>query len=90
MKINHNIVLELEKKCKCPILEMFWTEDDNRWYVCFQEDIVIDGVDQIVHLDEVMSEVKKYDNIEWFTNEVYIDDDNHDTWFEQVTFQWEE
>ena len=90
MNINHKIVLEIEERTKCPILEMFWTKDDNKWYVCFQEDIEINGVDQIVHLDDVMAEVKEFDNIENFTNEVGLDYDEDEIWFEQVTFEWEE
>lgn len=90
MKINKAIVLDIEKKTKCPILEMFYTEEDNHWYVCFEEYIIINGEQQIVHLDEVMNELKKYDNIEYFTNEVYYDDTREDTYFEQITFQWED
>lgn len=86
MDITKDIVLELEKKLKCPILEMFY--DGEEWYVCFEQDIVVDGVGQIVSLDEVMDEVKKYDNVENFTNEVYADDFKDDTWVEQVTFTW--
>ena len=90
MKINKEIVLDIEKKTKCPILEMFYTKDDNHWYVCFEEYIVINGESQIVHLDEVINELEKYNNIECFTNEVYYDDTKEDTYFEQITFQWED
>ena len=90
MKINKEIVLDIEKKTKCPILEIFYTKDDNHWYVCFEEYIIINGESQIVHLDEVMNELKKYDNIKYFTNEVYYDDTKENTYFEQITFQWED
>lgn len=88
MKITSDIVLQMEKDLKCPILEMFYTKDDDRWYVCFEEYITIEGKDQIVHLDDVLEEIKKYDNIENIVNECYIDDEKEDTWFEQITFEW--
>lgn len=87
MKINEKIVLEISEKTKCPILEMFYTEEDDRWYVCFEEDLSINGVNQIVHLDDVLEEIKKYDNIEYLTNETYEGDEDVD-YFEQITFQW--
>lgn len=90
MKINHNIVLQIEKETKCPILEMFYTEDDNKWYVCFEEYTVIEKENQIVHLDDVLDEIKKYNNIENLINETYVDDEKEDTYFEQITFEWEE
>ena len=90
MKINHEIVKQIEKDTECPILEMFLTKDDGYWYVCFEEYTLIEGEDQIVHLDEVMEAIEKYDNIEWFSNEVYTDDEREETYFEQVTFQWRE
>ena len=89
MNINHEIVLEIAEKTKCPIMEMFSTPDDDRWYVCFDEDIVIKGENQIVHLDDVLEEIKKYDNVEYIINEVY-EGDEEDSYFEQVTFQWKE
>ena len=90
MKINHEIVLEISEKTECPILEL--DEPDNRgyWFVIFDEYIVINGEDQVVHLDEVMEELDKYDNIEYFTNEVYIDENQEETYYEQVSFQWKE
>mgnify|MGYP007122058204 CR=1 FL=1 len=90
MKINNEIVLKLEKELSCPILEMFYTTDDNKWYVCFEEYYVIEGKEQRTHLGEVLEAIKKYDNIEFVTDEVYLDDDKENTYFEQVTFQWEE
>lgn len=89
MNINHEIVLEIAEKTKCPIMEMFYTPEDDRWYVCFEEDIVIKGEGQLVHLDDVLEEIKKYDNVEYIINEVY-EDDEEDSYFEQVTFQWKE
>ena len=88
MKINEKIVLEIEEKTKCPILEMFYTEDDGYWYVCFEEFLTKNGIEQIVHLDDVLEKIEKYTNIEYLTNEVYIDD--NDDWFEQITFHWKE
>ena len=88
MNISKDIVLEIEEKTKCPILEMFYTKDDEYWYVCFDEYITKNNVDQIVHLDDVLEEVKEYENVEYLTNEVYIDDNGD--WFEQITFQWRE
>lgn len=91
VSINHEIVKQLSKDTECPILEMFFTKDDGYWYVCFEEYIVINGEDQIVHLDEVMEAIEKYDNIEWLTNETYFDDEKGgETYFEQVSFQWRE
>lgn len=88
MNISEDIVLDMEERLECPILEMFYTRDDNRWYVCFEEYIVVEGVDQIVHLDDVLDEIKKYDNVENVVNETYCDDRKPDTFFEQVTFEW--
>jgi hypothetical protein len=88
--ITHEIVLNLSKELNCPILELFYTKEDNKWYVCFEEYCTIEGKEQIVRLDDVLNEIKKYDNIEFITDEVYSDDDKEDTYFEQVTFQWEE
>lgn len=90
MKINKEIVLELEKKYDCPILEMFYTKDDGYWYVCFEQYICVLGKGKIVGLDEVLEEVQKYDNVEYLNNEVYCDDEQIDTYFEQITFQWKE
>lgn len=92
VSINHEIVLKIEEETKCPILELWKPKDPkDTWYVCFEEYTLIDGEDQIVHLDEVMEAIDKYDNIEWFTNEVYFDDEKGgETYFEQVTFQWRE
>lgn len=90
MKINHEIVLKLEETTGCPILEMFEENGTGRWYVCFEEYTRIEGEDQIVHLDELMEQVEKYDGVEWFDNEVYTDDEREETYFEQVTFQWVE
>lgn len=89
MNINEKIVLKMEKELECPILEMFYTEEDNHWYVCFEEFYRIEGEDQDTHLDKVIEEVKKYDNVKYLTDEVYVDDNRPDTYFEQVTFQWE-
>ena len=90
MKINKNIVYELEKKYNCPILEMFYTNDDGYWYVCFEQYICILGKGQTVSLDEVLEEIQKYDNVEYLSNEVYNDDERDNTYFEQITFQWKE
>ena len=93
MLIDKKTVLDIEKITKCPILEMFWTKDDNRWYVCFEEDIIINGKDQITHLDDVLKEIKKYDNIENIVNEVYSEvysTDGDYKYFEQITFEWKE
>ena len=87
MKINEDIVLQIEKETKCPILEMFYTKEDNRWYVCFEEYTIIDGKNQIVHLDDVLKRLKEFDNVEYITDESYVDDE--DNYFEQITFQWE-
>ena len=89
MLINKNIVLDIEKKTECPILEMFWTKDDDRWYVCFEEDIVIGGKNQIVHIDDVLEEIKKYSNVENIVNKVYSGDEENSC-FEQITFEWKE
>ena len=88
--ITHEIVLILSKELNCPILELFYTKEDNKWYVCFEEYYVIEGKEQRTQLGEVLEAIKKYDNIEFITDEVYSDDDKEDTYFEQVTFQWEE
>lgn len=87
MDINHDIILNLEKKIKCPILELF-KDDSNCWYVCFEEYICIKGINQLVHIDELLKELDKYDNIKYLTHECYIDDEQDDTWYEQVSFQW--
>lgn len=89
MLIDKKTVLDIEKNTQCPILEMFWTRDDDRWYVCFEEDIVIKGKDQIVHIDDVIEEIKKYDNVENIVNEIYSADEK-DSYFEQITFEWKE
>ncbi|MBO5478529.1 MAG: hypothetical protein J6J36_08215 [Clostridia bacterium] len=89
MLIDKKIVLDIEKTTQCPIMEMFYTPEDNRWYVCFDEDIVIKGKNQIVHIDDVLKEIKKYDNIENIVNEIY-EGNEEDSYFEQVTFQWKE
>ena len=86
MKINEDIVLQIEKETKCPILEMFYTNEDKTWYVCFEEYTVIDGKNQVVHLNEVLERLKEFDNLEYIKNELYIDDENN--YFEQITFQW--
>ena len=89
MLIDKKIVLDIEKTTQCPIMEMFYTTEDDRWYVCFDEDIVIKGKNQIVHIDDVLKEIKKYDNIENIVNEIY-EGNEEDSYFEQVTFQWKE
>ena len=89
MLIDKKTVLDIEKITKCPILEMFYTPEDDKWYVCFEEDIVIKGKKQIVHIDNVLEEIKKYNNIEYIVNKVY-EGDEEDSYFEQVTFQWKE
>ena len=89
MKINKNTVLEIEKQTKCPILEIFYTHEDNYWYACFEEDTVIKGKNQTVHLNDVLNEIEKYDNIEYLTNECY-EGNEKDSWFEQITFQWKQ
>lgn len=89
MLIDKKIVLDIEKTTQCPIMEMFYTPEDDRWYVCFDEDIVIKGKNQIVHIDDVLKEIKKYDNIEHIVNEIY-EGNEEDSYFEQVTFQWKE
>lgn len=89
MLINKDIVLEIEKKTKCPILEMFYTKDDGYWYVCFEEDIVVEGINQVVHLDDVLEELKQYENIEQLTNNIYNGEEEN-SYFEQITFEWKE
>ena len=88
-KINQYIVKRIEDTTHCPILEMFYTEEDNTWYVCFEEYTCIKGQEQLVHLDDVLKAIEVYDNIEYLTNETYEGDD-YDTWFEQITFQWKD
>lgn len=87
MLINKDIVIDIAKKTKCPILEMFWINDSNKWYVCFEEYIVIKGENQTVHIDDVLKEIEKYDNVENIVNEIYIGDEPN-SYFEQVTFEW--
>ena len=89
MKINKNIVLNLEKYYECPILEMCYSKNDGYWYVCFDEWTCIKGENQTVHLNDILEAIKKYDNIEYLTNEAYCGDEE-DTFFEQVTFLWKE
>lgn len=88
MKINKEEVLKLEKELDCPIVEMF--DDGNKWYVCFEQYFVIEGENQKVSIDDLAEEVQKYDNVENFMNEFYIDETKNDSWFKQVTFEWEE
>lgn len=89
MLINKDIVMDIVKKTECPISEMFWTKDDNRWYICFEEDIVINGKEQVTNLDKVLEEIEKYSNIENIVNEIYVADEEN-SYFEQVTFEWKE
>lgn len=90
MRINHEIVKQLEQETGCPILELFQADATGRWYVCFEEYTCIEGEDQWIHLDALMEAVEKYDGVEYLENEVYTDDEREDTYFEQVTFQWVE
>lgn len=89
MLINKDIVMDIVKKTECPISEMFWTKDDNRWFVCFEEDVVINNEEQITHLDKVLEEIEKYSNIENIVNEIYVADEEN-SYFEQITFEWKE
>lgn len=90
MKLNQETVITFEKEFNCPILEMFYTKEDNKWYVCFEEYYLIEGIEQDTHLEDVLNAIKKYDNVECITDEVYSDDDKKNSFFEQVTFQWTE
>lgn len=89
MLIDKKTVLDIEKTTQCPIIEMFYTPEDDRWYVCFEEDIIIKGKNQIEHLNDVLEEIKKYNNIEYITNEIY-EGDEENNYYQQITFQWKE
>ena len=86
MKITEDIVLELERKYNCPILELY--ESDNAYYVCFEQYTCVLGKGRIVGIDEVIEEAEKYDNVGYISNEVYVDDELEFTYFEQITFEW--
>ena len=85
--INQDIVRLLSDKTKCPILEMSYSTDDNHWYVCFEEYTFFQGKNQIVHIDELLEELRNFDNIDFLTHEVY--EDNGD-YYEQISFLWKE
>ena len=86
-RINKNIVRLLSDKTKCPILEMFYTKDDNHWYVCFEEYTFYEGKDQIVHIDDLLNELRNFNNIKFLSHNVYQEANDY---YEQVSFMWKE
>lgn len=86
MKINSEIVKELSRKYNAPILDLW--EDG----VVFEQYVCVLGKGRICDFDELMEEVQQYDNYIGLHNEVFIDDvlELEETYFEQVSFYWEE
>ena len=68
MKINHEIVLEISEKTKCPILELDEPDKRGYWFVIFDEYNFF--VELLIFFEQILLGFKSQKNLFFFKNSV--------------------
>lgn len=86
-KISINEIKKLEEIYNCKLIEL--SLNDGLYYACFEDYIIENGKTLDSKIDKLYNELMTFDNIKFLTDNIYIDDFINDTFFQQVTVQWE-